>query len=126
MYLTASGVIVDIVDTVKPVRKNEHELTVLCKEEVAQGYIGSDNETIYAKAGKQLIPAYTDIQSVVSIDEGNIPEEVKPLAWAYKEGKFVENEDGYPLDNKTLTAGVAKTMADVEYIAMMTDIDLEG
>ena len=122
MLLNRDNVIIDIVDDCKPVKKNINGLTVLCSIEEAQGYIGSD-ETIYAKEGSQFIPSYTDILSVVMIDV--IPDYVEPLKYTYKQGEFEENTNPYPLNNLSLTIDTAKNAADIEYIAIMSEIDLE-
>lgn len=124
MMLNKENVIIDIVDECKPVKKNIHGLTILCGMEDAQGYIGSDNETIYAREGSQFIPSYTDILLTVMIDEEMIPEYVEPLKYTYVQGEFSENENPYPLDNMSLTVDTAKNAADIEYIAIMSDIDL--
>lgn len=124
MLLNKDNVIIDIVENCKPVKKNLNGLTVLCDEREAQGYIGSD-ETIYAKVGSQFISAYTDILSTVMIDEDEIPNEVEPLKYIYVQGKFEKNENPYPLNNMSLTIDTAKNSADIEYIAIMSEIDLE-
>lgn len=113
----------DIVDSVKPVRKNENDIVILCNYEECQGYIGSDNETVFARLGKQLQPQFTDVALVVMASE-EIPEEVEPLTYKFIDGEFVENEDDYPLDNTALTREAAKISADVEYIAVMVDVEL--
>lgn len=108
-------------EEVKPVRKSRSGLTILCGTEQAEGYIGSDNETIYARAGVNLIPAYTDIASMIQED---VPVGVTALAWKYEDGSFALNEDPYPLNNLALTDNTAQNAADLEYVAMMAGITL--
>ena len=109
LMLNNSNVIIDIVDTVKPVMKNRNGITVLCKADEAQGYIGSDNDTIYAKFGSQFQPTYYDIAKIYAVD--SIPKLVVPLMFKYgfeNEGDteltFFMNEDPYPETNTKLTS----------------------
>ncbi len=120
LYLNYQGVIIDIVEDFKPVKKNKNGITVFCGMDDAEGYIGSDNQ-IYAKSGANLIPAYTDILSVVMTD---VPEEVVPLAFKYIGGEFVPNEDTIILDGKALSKSAAEQRADIDYIAMETGVEL--
>jgi len=120
LYLNAQGVIIDIVEEFKPVKKNKNGLTVFCGNDDAQGYIGSDDQ-IYAKAGTSLIPAYTDIQAVIMTE---VPEEVVRLAYKYINGEFVINEDTIVLDQKALSQSAADQRADIDYIAMETGVEL--
>lgn len=121
LYLNRENVIVDIVEAAKPVRRSRAGLTVLCSTGQAEGYIGSDNETIYARMGQNLIPAYTDVARMIQAD---VPVGIKPLAWKYEDGEFLPNEKPYPLDNVSLTDNTAQNAADLEYVAMMAGIDL--
>lgn len=109
LLLNKDNVIIDIVDTVKPVMKNRNGITVLCKADEAQGYIGSDDNTIYAKFGSQFQPTYYDIANSYAVDE--VPKLVVPLMFKYgleNEGDteltFFLNEDPYPETNTNLTA----------------------
>ena len=120
LYLNRDGVIIDIVEEHKPVKKNRNGITVFCGNDDAEGYIGSDDQ-IYSKMGANLIPAYTDIAAIVMTD---IPEDVKRLDYKYIDGEFVENEEAYPLDNTTLTKATAVNTANIDYIAAMSDIEL--
>lgn len=124
LLLNKSDVIIDIVDEVRYVKKNENNLVVLCHQHDAQGYIGSDNETIYPKIGTQFRPSYDDIAKESAVDE--LPEGVVPLRYKYdwETCKIVENEDPYPADNTTLTTMAELNTANLEYLAMMTDINL--
>jgi hypothetical protein len=99
-------------------------LVVLCTQANAQGYIGSDNETIYPKTGTQLVPNYSDISKEVSVAE--VDDSVTPLAYKYdfETGKIVVNKEPYPADNLTLTRQITQTNANLEYIAMMSDIEI--
>jgi hypothetical protein len=119
LLLNKDKVIIDTVETVKPVRKSSTGLTILCSMPDAQGYIGADEETIYAKMGTQLIEAYTNIASVVEYDG-----EATPLAEKYVDGEIVPNEAPFPLGNMALTSAAEKTSADLEYVAMMTGVDI--
>lgn len=108
LMLNKDNVIIDIVDTVKPVTKNRNGITVLCKADEAQGYIGSDNDTIYAKIGSQFQPTYYDIAKIIAVAE--VPRLVSPLMFKYgfenaetAEMTFYMNEDSYPETNKNLT-----------------------
>ena len=121
LYLNREGIIIDIVDIPKCVRRNINNLTILCGLDQAQGFIGSDNKTIYAKTGMQFIPSYSDIKTVVSAD---VSEEVVPLKYRYINGEIVKNTDAYPETNIELTAKSEKNTADIEYLAMMTDVKL--
>lgn len=120
LYLNQDGVIIDIVEEHKPVKKNRNGITVFCGNDDAEGYIGSDDQ-IYSKMGANLIPAYTDIAAIVMTD---VPEGVKRLDYKYIDGEFVENEEAYPLDNTTLTKATAVNTANIDYIAAMSDIEL--
>lgn len=121
LYLNKDGVIIDIVEIPKYVRRNGNNLTILCSVDQAEGLIGSDNETIYAKIGTQFIPSYSDIAQVVSAD---IDENIVPLKYKYEDGDIVKNPDAYPETNIELTAKSEKNTADIEYLAMMSDIEL--
>lgn len=121
LLLNVKNVIVDIVEEIKPVRVSRSGLTVLCGTHQAEGYIGSDNETIYAKSGINMIPAYTDVFSMVSAE---VPVYVKPLAYKYEEGEFVKNEEPYPMSNVDLTDRTCQNSADLEYVAMMTGVTI--
>ena len=119
LYLNKDGVIIDIVENVKPVKQNSMGMTILCNAPDAQGYIGSDNETIYARIGTQLISAYTDIANIVEYDG-----EAERLIEKYIDGEIVANEDPIQLGNLALTEAAEKNSADLEYVAMMTDVDI--
>ena len=54
LLLNKDNVIIDVVDDVKYVKKNENNLVVLCHQHDAQGYIASNNESIHAKFGTQF------------------------------------------------------------------------
>lgn len=108
------GAVVDIVDEVKPVRKGGNGVTILCDASQAQGYIGSDNETIYAKIGTQFQPSYYDIAGLYMVDS-DIPKMVKPLVYKYSpENGFYINEDSYPDTN----TGLTKKTTDLEDIVL--------
>lgn len=121
LYLNKDNVIIDIVDLPKYVRRNRNNLTVLCSSDQAQGLIGSDNETIYAKMGAQFIPSYSDIALVVSAE---VSEDIVPLKYKYEDGEIVKNTDAYPETNTELTAKTEKNTSDIDYLAMMTDVQL--
>ena len=108
LMLNKDNVIIDIVDKIKPVMKNRNGITVLCKGNEAQGYIGSDDTTIYAKRGTQFQPSYYDIAECYEVDE--VPKLVVPLMFKYgletedaTEFTFFMNEDKYPETNTNLT-----------------------
>lgn len=108
VMLNNNNVIIDIVDTMKPVMKNRNGITVLCSADKAQGYIGSDNETIYAKFGSQFQPSYYDIAKSYVVDE--VPKLVVPLMFKYgkqneedTELSFYMNDEPYPETNTKLT-----------------------
>jgi len=102
VMLNKDNVIVDIVDEVKPVKKSRSGVTILCPAEEAEGYVGSDNNTVYAKIGMQFQPSYYDIASLYMVED--IPNLVVPLAYKYNpEEGFVLNEDSYPDTNLGLT-----------------------
>ena len=44
LYLNRDGVIIDIVEEHKPVKKNRNGITVFCGNDDAEGYIGSDDQ----------------------------------------------------------------------------------
>lgn len=109
LLLNKNGVIIDIVDAVKSVMKNKNGITILCKADEAQGYIGSDNDTIYAKIGSQFQPSYYDIAQIYAVEE--IPQLVVPLMFKYgfenagdTEMSFFMNDEQYPETNANLTA----------------------
>lgn len=109
LLLNKNGVIIDIVDNVKPVMKNKNDITILCRADEAQGYIGSDNDTIYAKIGSQFQPSYYDIAQICAVEE--IPQLVVPLMFKYgfentgdTEMSFFMNDEQYPETNTNLTA----------------------
>lgn len=120
--LNKDNVIIDIVDEAIPVMKNKNGITVLCDDDEAQGYIGSDNATIYAKFGLQFQPTYYDIAKLYAVDE--VPKLVVPLMFKYgyetedaTEFTFFMNEDKYPETNTNLTT---KTTAIEEMILDMS------
>ncbi len=115
VMLNKDNVVIDVVEEVKPVCKSRSGITILCGNEEAQGYIGSDNETIYAKLGTQFQPTYYDIAKMYMVDESDLPSLLKPLVYKYTpEDGFFLNEDTYPDTNKGLTV---KT-ADLENIVL--------
>ena len=73
IMLNKSDVIIDIVETVKPVKINKNGITILCGADEAQGYIGSDNETIYSRMGYQFNPTFYDIAKMYMVD---VPKEL--------------------------------------------------
>lgn len=102
--LNKEDAVVDIVETEKPVRKANNGVVILCEPKDAQGWIGSDNETIYAKMGSQFQPTYYDIAKMYIVDENDIPKTVKPLLYKYNpDDGFYLNEDNYPDTNISLT-----------------------
>lgn len=110
VMLNKDNVIVDIVETVKPVKKSRAGVTILCAPEEAEGYVGSDNDTVYAKMGTQFQPTYYDIASLIMVED--IPATVEPLAYKYNaEDGFFANEDPYPDTNLGLTKKVAEKAA---------------
>ncbi len=89
-------------DDVKPVKKNANGLTILCYPDEAEGYVGSDNETVYPRLGLQFQPSYYEVAQTLWIE--NIPTAVVPLAWKYDaDNGFYMNEDPYPDTNRGLT-----------------------
>lgn len=122
LLLNKTNVIIDIVENVRYVFRNKNDLVVLCRQAQAEGYLGND-DNIYPKVGTQLIPTYNEIASVVQVDE--VSDDVEALLYKYEDGEFVENEDPYPIDQITLTTTANKVSAQVEYIAMVSDIDIE-
>lgn len=125
LLLNKSGVIIDVVDTVKYVKRNENNLVVLCSQHDAQGYIGSDNETIYNRFGVPFRPDYTDIAHE-AIVEDDVAATIVPRKFKYVDGAVAANEDPYPEDNFGLTVSVNQTVANLEYVAMMANVNLEG
>lgn len=114
VMINKDGAVIDIVDEVKPVRKGGNGVTILCDASQAQGYIGSDNETIYAKIGTQFQPSYYDIAGLYMVED-DIPKVVKPLVYKYNpENGFYINEDSYPDTNTALT----KKTTDLEDIVL--------
>ena len=106
VMLNKDNAVVDIVEKIKPVKKANNGVTILCPAEEAQGYVGSDNETIYARIGMQFQPTYYDIAKMYLVAE-DIPAIVTPLAYKYDpEHGFSINEDAYPETNKMLTSRV--------------------
>lgn len=124
LLLNKNNVIIDIVDQIKYVAKNCNGLVILCRRSEAQGYIGSDNETIYPRQGSQFIPSYVDIANEVAVAE--VAEDIVPLRYKYdfETAKIVPNREPYPADNITLTQAVSQTTANLEYLAMMSDIEI--
>ena len=127
LLLNKDNVIIDVVDTVKPVMKNKNGITVLCKADEAQGYIGSDNDTIYAKVGSQFQPSYYDVASVIAVEK--VPALVKPLMFKYgfesaeaTEYSFYMNEEEYPETNKNLTVRTT----DIEDMILEMSMDVYG
>lgn len=123
LLLNKDNVIIDIVKNVKYVKKNCNNLVVLCHQHDAQGYIASDNENIYAKFGTQFKPDYTDIAEEAVVED-DIADIIVPRKFKYINGKVVENEDPYPEDNLGLTNATAQNEANIEYIAMMTGVEV--
>lgn len=124
LLLNKDNVIIDIVEDVRYVHVNANGLTVLCHQQDAQGYIGSDNNTIYAKIGTQLIPTYYDIAREQYVD--SVADEVEALKYVWDDEKqdVAENPNAYPLDNTALTVQADTNTANIEYLAMMTGNDL--
>ena len=124
LLLNKSNVIIDIVDNIRYVYKNTNGLTILCYGDKAEGYIGSDNETIYAKMGMQFQPSFTDIASVASVDK--IPDGVIPRSYKYIDNKFVKNEDIHPLEyNSERQTILTNDTSNITYLAMMANISLQ-
>lgn len=124
LLLNKDDVIIDIVDQIRYVKKNVNNLVILCHQDDAQGYLGSDGETIYAKKGTQFKPSYDDIAREGAVEE--LPKGVEPLKYKYdfETSKIVPNKDPYPVDNTTLALATSQNAATLEYIAMMTDVEI--
>lgn len=102
VMLNKDSVVIDIVDMVKPVKKSRRGVTILCAPEEAEGYVGSDNNTVYAKMGMQFQPTYYDIASLCTVED--VPALITPLNYKYNpEDGFTLNEDSYPDTNLGLT-----------------------
>lgn len=124
LLLNKSNVIIDIVENVRCVYKNSNGLTILCFEDKAEGYIGSDNDTIYAKIGMQFQPSFTDIASTAFVDK--IPDGVIARSWKYVDNKFVKNEDIHPIEyNSERQAILTNDTSNITYLAMMANISLQ-
>jgi hypothetical protein len=125
LLLNNDNVIIDIVDVVKYVKKNTNGLVVLCLQSQAQGYIASNGSDIYPKAGEQLIPTYCDIAREVQVSE-DACEGITALAYRYDfdTESIVENTEPYPVANIVLANQMSKINADIEYIAMMSDVEI--
>lgn len=123
LLLNKDNVVIDVVENVKYVKKNGNNLVILCHQHDAQGYIASDNENIYAKLGTQFKPDYTDIAAEATVED-DIAEAIVPRKFKYINGEVAENEDPYPEDNLRLTNATAQNEANIEYIAMMTGVEV--
>lgn len=124
LLLNKNNVIIDIVDNIRYVYKNTNGLTILCYEDKAEGYIGSDNETIYAKMGMQFQPSFTDIASTALVNE--IPSGVIPRAWKYVDNEFIKNEDVHPIEyNSERQAVLTNDTSNIVYLAMMANVALQ-
>lgn len=124
LLLNKSNVIIDIVENVRYVYKNSNGLTVLCFEDKAEGYIGSDNDTIYAKIGMQFQPSFTDIASTAFVDK--VPDGVIARSWKYVNNEFVKNEDVHPLEyNSERQAVLTNDTSNITYLAMMANVSLQ-
>lgn len=124
LLLNKSNVIIDIVDNIRYVYKNTNGLTILCYEDKAEGYIGSDNETIYAKMGMQFQPSFTDIASTALVNE--IPRGVIPRSWKYVDNEFIKNEDVHPIEyNSERQAVLTNDTSNIVYLAMMANVALQ-
>ena len=124
LLLNKSNVIIDIVDNIRYVYKNTNGLTILCYEDKAEGYIGSDNETIYAKMGMQFQPSFTDIASTALVNE--IPSGVIPRSWKYVDNEFIKNEDVHPIEyNSERQVVLTNDTSNIVYLAMMANVTLQ-
>ena len=113
VMLNKEGVLIDIVDHVRPVKKSRKGVTILCAPEEAEGYVGSDNDTVYAKMGMQFQPTFYDIARLYQVEE--VPAIIEPLAYKYNpEDGFTVNEDTYPDTN----LGLTKKSASLEEMVM--------
>lgn len=121
LLLNKDNVIIDIVEDIRYVKRNSNNLTVLCRSDDAEGYIGSD-DTIYAKSGTQLKENFTDISSFA---QAEVPDTVIPRAYKYSDGKFTENNDVYPDEfTSSESTKLRDNGAHIDYIAMMTEVTL--
>ena len=107
------NVIIDICENIKPC-KMYNGVTVLCKGEDAYGYVGSDNDTVYAKVGKNIKPSFDDIASVYYMDVEEIPSDIERLKYTYDGEMFVVNEEPYPEDATTLTTESKVNTSDID------------
>lgn len=125
LLLNKADVIIDIADTLKPVRRNENDLVILCPAAKAVGYIGSDGETVYPKWGMQIYPTYSDIASYITVEDDMV-DGIEPRKYKYdtETATIVENKDEYPETDLTLTELTNQANANIEYLAMMSDIEL--
>ena len=113
VMLNKEGVLIDIVDHVRPVKKSRKGVTILCAPEEAEGYVGSDNDTVYARVGMQFQPTFYDIARLYQVEE--VPAIIEPLAYKYNpEDGFTVNEDTYPDTN----LGLTKKSASLEEMVM--------
>lgn len=125
LYLNRDNVVMAVVSAVRPVRLTAHHCIALCDENAAEGYVDDAGVVIYAKAGGQLIPQYGDIASVVQVDDETAAA-AKPKATKYEGGKVVDNTDTVPGTAAELTRRTADNAAAIEYLSMMTDVDMTG
>ena len=120
LYLNINNIIIDIVEDCKPVMKNSNGIIIPCYVDKAQGYMGN-NEQIYAKVGQNFVNQFEDIMSVVGVEE--VPQYVRPRVFKYENGEFSQATD-YELSSGELTSQSIQQRADIDYIAILEDIEL--
>lgn len=110
----SSETVLDLVETVFPVKKNQFGCIVPCRVDDAEGYLGS-NGNILVKEGNGLKDDYASVHDAIMVED--IPKYVKPFMYKYgtawadgvedAEEKFYLNEDEYVDSIENLTQRVA-------------------
>lgn len=117
LLLNKDNVIIDMVEQVKYVKKNELGITQLCHAHDAQGVLSSDENTIYSLLGKDFKPDFTDIASWVIVE--SVPAHIEPRTYTYSDGAFLVNDNPYP---DTATNLTQKTSDLVDAILELSEI----
>ena len=118
LYLNRDCIIIDIVEDIKPVRKNVNGIIIPCCINESQGFIGSA-EKIYAKVGFNFISSFDDILTYACVEE--VPDYVVPRLYKYIDCEFIEAEE-YELSGVQLTTESNRHRADIDYIMIMEDL----
>lgn len=115
IYLNRNQVIIDIVYDARYIKINEKNGCKVLTDNVSEAIamLGSDNDTMYPLANKQLYQTYEDIFQSVCVEE--VPCSVSAINYRYVNGEFILNTEYLPY-------GIAEAKTNSDAISELYDL----